>query len=140
MRETERTPKRGSDWPFDPAVEPYVSLATARRNGREVRTPVWIAGESRQYYVFSEGDAGKVKRIRANGRVRLAACNMLGKVSSEWLEGRGRIVSEPEVVQRAYETLRRKYGWQMKIADLLSKLSGRYDKRAILEIEIDGGG
>ena len=55
-------------WPFDPAVESYVNLATFRRNGREVRTPVWIAGADCLYYVFSEGNAGKVKRIRANGR------------------------------------------------------------------------
>ncbi len=32
-----------SDWPVDPATERYVSLAAYRRNGREVRTPVWLA-------------------------------------------------------------------------------------------------
>ena len=31
------------DWPFDPGEERYVSLVTYRRNGSEVRTPVWIA-------------------------------------------------------------------------------------------------
>jgi uncharacterized protein len=124
--------------PFDPARETYVSLATFRRDGREVRTPVWIAGAGGRYYVFSEGDAGKVKRIRATGRVRLAACNMRGSVRGEWAEGRGRVATEPEVAARAYAALHRKYGWQMWIGDLLSKLSGRYDRRAILEIELDG--
>jgi PPOX class probable F420-dependent enzyme len=61
---------------FDPAADKYVSLATYRRNGVEVKTPVWIADVSRLYYVFSAGDAGKVKRIRATPRVRLAACDV----------------------------------------------------------------
>ncbi len=124
------------NWPFDPAIESYVNLATFRRNGKEVRTPVWIAGTDRLYYVFSAASAGKVKRIRANGRVKLAACNARGKISSEWLEGRGRIVSEPEVIQGAHEMLRRKYRWGMRIGDFFAKLSGRDQERAFLEIEI----
>lgn len=124
---------------FDPSDETYVSLATFRRDGREVRTPVWIAGAEGRYYVFSEGDAGKVRRIRATGRVRLAPCNYRGRLQSDaWLEGRGRVVREPEVIRRAYGALHRKYGWQMKLGDLFSKLSGRYDKRAILELELGG--
>jgi uncharacterized protein len=58
---------------FDPAKAKYVSLATYRRNGVEVRTPVWIARAADRYYIFSAGDAGKVKRIRATPRVRMAA-------------------------------------------------------------------
>jgi uncharacterized protein len=60
---------------FYPAAEKYVSLATYRRNGVEVKTPVWIAKVAGRYYVFSAGDAGKVKRIRATPRVRLAPCD-----------------------------------------------------------------
>ena len=121
---------------FDPARETYVSLVTFRRDGREVRTPVWIAEADGHYYVFSEGDAGKVKRIRATKRVRLAACNYRGVVSGDWIDGRGRVVKERDVIERAHASLRRKYGWQMRIGDVLSKLSGRYDKRAFLEIEL----
>lgn len=123
--------------PFDPATERYVSLASFRRDGREVRTPVWIAEAEGRCYAFSEGEAGKVKRIRATPRVRLAACNVRGKLRSEWLLGRGRVVAEPAVIERAYAALHRKYGWQMRIGDFFSKLTGRYAMRAILEIEID---
>ncbi len=34
----------------------YMSLATYRRDGREVRTPVWFAEGEGKLYVFSEGD------------------------------------------------------------------------------------
>jgi PPOX class probable F420-dependent enzyme len=123
-----------SERPFDPAGENYVSLATYRRDGREVRTPVWIAEADGRFYLFSEGRAGKVKRIRANGRARLAACDYRGTVKSDWLDARGRVVNEPEVVARAYVSLRKKYGWQVKIGDFFSKLTGRYAKRAIIEL------
>ncbi len=69
---------------FDPATEKYVNLATYRRNGIEAKTPVWIAELAGRYYVFSAGDAGKVKRIRATPRVRpphatsVARCTVLG--------------------------------------------------------------
>ena len=114
----------------------YVSLATFRRNGRAVETPVWIAEAEGRLYVFSEGSAGKVKRLRNDPRVRLAPCGVLGRVLGAWVEGSARVVSEPEIEARAYAALRRKYGWQMRLADLGSRLSGRIDGRAVLEIEV----
>jgi len=111
-------------------------LATYRRDGREVRTPVWIAEVEPNYYVFSEGGAGKVKRIRANARARLAACDWRGRPSSGWLDAHARLVEEPELVERAYAALRRKYGWRMAVTDFFSKLSGRYDRRAIIELRM----
>jgi len=83
---------------FDPATEKYVSLATYRRNGIEVKTPVWIAEVGRRYYAFSAGDAGKVKRIRATPRVRIAACDVRGNVHSAWIEGRARMVFDSALI------------------------------------------
>ncbi len=124
----------------DPARDRYVSLASFRRDGREVRTPVWIAGEAGRYFVFSEGDAGKVKRIRATGRVRLAACSATGSLRSEWIDARGRVVRDPAEIALAYRHLHRKYGWWMALGDVFSKLSGRYARRAILELRTGAGG
>ena len=52
----------------------YVSLATFRRNGTEVATPVWFAAVDDKLYVVSAGDAGKVKRLRHSPRARVAPC------------------------------------------------------------------
>jgi PPOX class probable F420-dependent enzyme len=125
-----------SDWPFNPGEQRYVSLATYRRNGVEVRTPVWIAESEGKYYLFSAGEAGKVKRLRANGKVRLAACDSRGKIRSEWLDAEGRIIVDDAHKKRAYKALRRKYGWQMKMIDFFSRFGGRYNKRAIIELDI----
>lgn len=122
---------------FDPAAEPYVNLATYRKSGAEVRTPVWIASHDGRYYVFSAGDAGKVKRIRNNGRVRLAPCDVRGKLRGDWVDGRARLVTEVNEIQRMYPAFTRKYGWQMRLTNLLSRVTGRYGRRAIIAIELD---
>lgn len=124
----------GSNAPFDLAAARYVSLVTRRRDGREVATPVWIAPADGAHYVFSKARAGKVRRIRANPAVRLARCDMRGRVLSAACDATARVVTDAATIDRAYAALRRKYGWQMRLIDLMSRLAGRYDQRAILEI------
>ena len=112
-----------------------MSLATYRRNGIEVKTPVWIAEVAGRYYVFSAGDAGKIKRIRATPRVRLAACDVRGNVRSAWIEARARIVSDPVLIAEVRKALRRKYGLLMRLTDVMATITGRISRRAYLEIE-----
>ena len=121
---------------FDPNCERYVSLATYRRDGREVRTPVWIAGEQGVFYVFSAPAVGKVKRIRANGRANLAPCTYRGAVTGPWIEAHARLVADPAVVAKALRLLRAKYGIAMWLADAMSKLSARFAKRVYIEIRL----
>ena len=117
--------------------ESYVSLATFRRDGREVKTPVWVAEEGGLLFVFSEGTAGKVKRIRATKRVRLAGCDVRGRVHGDWVDGSGRILSEESEIERGYRALRRKYGFQLWLTDFFSRLTGRYGRRAMIGIRLD---
>ena len=122
--------------PFDPATEPYVNLATFRRNGTEVKTPVWIAAADNHYYAFSAGESGKVKRLRHTSRIRMAACDIRGNVKSAWTEGEARIVTDPEAIATALKALRAKYGFQMLFTDFFARLSGRFGKRAYIEVTL----
>jgi uncharacterized protein len=124
--------------PLDPASERYVSLATFRRNGAEVKTPVWVAADAGRCYVFSAGDAGKVKRIRVTPHVRLAACDFHGNVRGAWVDGEARIVSAPADIARARRALRAKYGVQMYVTDFFATLFRRMRKRAYIEIALRG--
>jgi PPOX class probable F420-dependent enzyme len=126
-----------TDPAFDPAACEYVSLATFRRNGAQVATPVWIGGAADHYFVFSEGRAGKVKRLRNNPAIRLAPCDFRGGLLGDWREGRARLVDDATTLAAAYHALREKYGWKMQIGDALSKLSRRYDRRAMIEITLE---
>ena len=121
---------------WNPARKPYINLATYRKTGAEVRTPVWIAENAGTLYVFSESKAGKVKRIRANGRARIAACDVRGNLKSDWLDASARIVTDSGEIAGMYAAFARKYGWQMRILNLLARLSGRYNRRAIIAISL----
>jgi PPOX class probable F420-dependent enzyme len=116
--------------------ESYINLVTFRRDGRAVETPVWFAVRDGKLYVFSEAKAGKMKRLRNDSRLRLAPCNAIGKVHGDWIEGRGRRVDDPERVAGAYAALLAKYGWLMRLTNLVSRLAGRIEGRAIIEIEL----
>lgn len=116
--------------------ESYINLATFRRSGLAVETPVWFAAASGRLYVFTAGDAGKVKRLRASPRIRIAPCDVRGKPKGEWISGSGRRIDDPAVVEAANAALLRKYGLMMRLTNLLSRLSGRIERRAILELEV----
>ena len=122
------------DVPF--AAERYISLETFKRDGAGVKTPVWAAPLEGALVVMSAGEAYKVKRLRRDPRVRVAACDVRGNVRGEWREGKGRIVDDPSEVTRAHAALRRKYGWQMALTDFFASLSGRKRKRAYLALAL----
>ena len=109
---------------------------TFRKSGETVATPVWIARAGERYYVFSEGNAGKIKRLRNNAAVRLADCDIRGRIRGGWIDGRAHVTQDRERIAAAYAALRRKYGWSMRIGDLLSKITGRFNRRAMIEIEL----
>ncbi len=114
----------------------YMALATFRRNGAEVRTPVWFAAMDGKLYVFTAGDSGKVKRLRHSSRARVATSDVRGNVRDEWWDAHARIVTEPRVIERAHAAMRVKYGWQARLGDLFSRLTGRLPRRAWIEVQI----
>ncbi|MFQ5477393.1 MAG: PPOX class F420-dependent oxidoreductase [Candidatus Binatia bacterium] len=117
--------------------ENYLNLVTFKRDGSGVETPVWFANIGGLLYVFTAGDAYKVKRLRRDSRVRVAPCSMSGRVTGPWLPGSARLVDETACEAEAYVALGAKYGWQMKLVDWLSRLGGRIDERRIIEINLD---
>src|SRR5437762_2821880 len=97
------------------AMERYVNLVTFRRNGNGVSTPIWVAEVDGKLYAVTNGTSVKMKRLKANDRVRLAACDARGNVRGEWVEGRAKRVEDPVQMTRAQTALQHKYGWQMSI-------------------------
>ncbi len=120
---------------IDAGRERYVNLATFRRNGQEVKTPVWIAAGDGKTYVYTNVRSGKVKRIRNNGRARVAPSDMRGNVKGDWVDAKARVIEDGEGRDRGINALVAKYGWQMRLALFLSRFSGRYKQRAIIELE-----
>ena len=119
--------------PFDD--QRYISLETFKKDGNGVKTPVWTAPLDGKLVVFTDGTSFKVKRIRNNPKCRVAGCNASGaKILTDWKDGTARIIEDKAYMERAHAALRKKYGWLMGLTDLGSRLFGRINRRAFLEI------
>jgi PPOX class probable F420-dependent enzyme len=81
--------------PNELADATYVSFATFRKTGAAVPTPVWCAEDGGDFYIFSAGNAGKVKRLRNSDRAQMAVCDVRGKVLGEWHSARATTISDP---------------------------------------------
>jgi uncharacterized protein len=105
----------------------YLNIETFRKNGQGVRTPVWFAGEPEdgapeKVYVYSTSDSGKAKRIRNNGRVRVASCDVRGKLFGAWVEARAEIVTGAEA-EHGLKLLNKKYLPWKQLLDFFSLFS-----------------
>jgi len=115
----------------------YINFATWRKNGNEVRTPVWFAANNENtLYCFSAANAGKVKRLRHSNRSRIATCDARGGNPGDWVDSRAYLVSDTQEINLAYRLLRHKYGLQLAITNLFSWLSGRINNREVIRIEL----
>jgi len=121
---------RISAMPIPPEIhgQKYVSVATFRKNGTAVWTPVWFGEGDDKLYVMSRSDSGKYKRIRNNPQLRVAPCTIRGRIIGPEFAGVARILP-PEDWPGARKTLERRY-WLLRIPFLWSK------KNVYIEINI----
>ena len=101
--------------------EKYISLETFKKNGDGVKTPVWFVLHNDALYVYTEADSWKVKRIRRNPRVRVAACTMRGAVTGPWLDATASLVEGDERLA-ADKLLNKKYFLKV-IFNVLTKIN-----------------
>ena len=106
----------------------YISLATVRKNGASVRTPVWFGEQDDKLYVMTRSDSGKYKRMRNNPLVRVAPCTIRGKTTGPDFAATSRILP-PQDWPGARKTLQRKY-WLARVPFVWSKKN--------VYIQIDG--
>jgi uncharacterized protein len=97
----------------------YISLATFRKNGEKVATPVWFGEEGDKLYVMTRTDFGKTKRIRNNPQVTVAPCTMRGKVTGPESAATARILPLEEQAH-ARQTVNRKY-WLARLTSPFSR-------------------
>ena len=100
----------------------YLNLESVKRDGTAVRTPLWFAPDADgTFYIYSQAEAYKVKRLRRTPVCRVAACDMRGNVSGAWLEARAEILSG-EAAARGMALLDRRYWPWKQMLGLLARL------------------
>ena len=104
----------------------YLSLTTMKKDGSEVATPVWVARDGDELVVITNATSGKAKRIRNNGQVRLAPCDMRGRINGASVTGIARLTDSTDT-QAVASLVQRKYGLAYTAIGWLEKLRGRRD-------------
>ena len=109
--------------PIPPEIQgrKYISLATFRKNGVAVYTPVWFGEEGGKLYVMTRSDLSKYKRIRNNPRVGIAPCTARGQITGPEFPATARILPA-EDWPRARKAIQRKY-WLARVPFVWSKLN-----------------
>ena len=113
----------------------YVNLVTYKKDGSSVTTPVWVAPYQNSLVVTTSLNAGKVKRIKNNGKATIYVTNQTGsKKLSESLDVSASLISDSKDKSEAVEKIKKKYG-------LISKmfLRGPDEQRAIIQLDEIGG-
>ena len=113
----------------------YINLITYKKDKTPITTPVWVAGFSNSLVVTTSLNAGKVKRVRNNGKATIYTTNQNGtKQLSESLDLEASLIEDEELKKKAADTIRKKYGMMAKMI-----MKGPDEKRSIIRLKEKGG-
>jgi hypothetical protein len=117
----------------------YLNLESLKRDGSAVRTPLWFAPDADgTFYIYSQAEAYKVKRLRRTPACRVAACDMRGNVSGPWQEARAEILSGAAAAHGMALLDRRYWPWKQMLG-LLARLRPGAARAVIALRPADGG-
>jgi PPOX class probable F420-dependent enzyme len=100
---------------------PYVLVTSFRKDGRAVRTPVWVVGDGDAIAIWTVRDSGKVKRIRRDGSVLVGPCDLRGRLTGDQVPGQATVLGTTDSA-RIKDLIRRKYGLSGRITLWGSKI------------------
>lgn len=104
----------------------YVSLTTFRADGTPVATPVWVVRDGDLLRILTDPASGKVRRLRADARVRLSPCDMRGRVADGALVADGTAVVDDEPgTARTMELISKRYGLMGRVLGWLNTRRAR---------------
>jgi PPOX class probable F420-dependent enzyme len=110
----------------------HIALTTFRRDGTPVTTPVWAAAEGTSLYLFSNANAGKVKRLRNSSRATVAPCTATGTITGAQLPAEAFNLASDQM-PKVWRLLTKKYGMAVR-------LFIAYDRaRALLRMQPSAG-
>jgi PPOX class probable F420-dependent enzyme len=91
----------------------YLSLATFRKSGAAVYTPIWFAEDDGKLYFMTSSKLGKCKRIRNNANVKVSPCTIRGKITGPEFAGSA-LILPPEKAASVRELINAKY-WLARV-------------------------
>jgi PPOX class probable F420-dependent enzyme len=95
-------------------------------------SPDTQANDAAKLYIYSTASSGKAKRIRRSSVVKVAPCDMRGRVTGEWVDARAEIVTGDDFA-RGMQLLNVKYRPWKQLLGLSARLFSR-DPRVVIAI------
>ena len=116
---------------LDFADNEYINLITYRKDNTPVATPVWLSSVENYLVVTTSLNAGKVKRIMANGKATIYTTNQTGsKKLSEEIDVKASIIQDENEKQVGIKSIKKKY---FPVSKMFIK--GSNENRAIIKLE-----
>ena len=103
----------------------FLALTSFKRDGTEVVTPLWFVCDGRRLYAFTDLHSGKVKRIRHNPNVLVAACRPDGELRGEQVAATAEILTAPADLERVQRLLVERYKLTYRVVMLFYRLGRR---------------
>ncbi len=100
----------------------YLNIETFRKSGVGVKTPVWFVQDRDVFYVWTQADSWKAKRIRNNGAVKVVPSTASGESLGEWIDAHSTTNESPEALSFTTSLMRKKYGLAFQGFRLMSKM------------------
>ena len=101
----------------------YINLETFRKSGVGVKTPVWFVQEQDVFYVWTQADSWKAKRIRNNSGVKVVPSTASGEPLGEWVDANATTDESSEALKVTTRLMRKKYGVAFQGFRMMGKLN-----------------
>ena len=103
----------------------YLNIETFRKNGQGVKTPVWFAQDGGTLLIWTQADSGKAKRIRRDGKVRIAPSTASSEPVGEWVNAKADVEESANGLMHIEKLFKDKYGFMFRFLSWLNKSRGR---------------
>jgi PPOX class probable F420-dependent enzyme len=119
----------------------YVSLVSFKRDGTPVATPMWFVVDGERLLAITDAHSAKVKRVRRNPEVTVAACGAGGQVTGEPFAARAELLP-PNDLEHVQQLIARKYRVDraliLPLYNLVQRLRGkrRSGEAAVLAVTL----
>jgi uncharacterized protein len=113
-----------------------MNLRSFRKDGTPVDTPTWVVPIDDHFGCYTDDRSFKIKRLRRNPQVELAACDVWGRRSTPWYAAECRIVEEQPRREQIFGLLKDKYAIHWQLSWWGSVLADRVKHRVVLEFTV----
>ena len=103
----------------------YLSVTSFKRDGTGVATPVWFVSDGGRLFALTDLHSGKVRRIRRNPHVLVAACRADGKLRGEPIAARAEVLTATADLERVQKLLMERYKLSYRAVMLVYRIGRR---------------